>query len=138
MPVSPRFRKAFLPIALASGLAVTMTGQAKELSYALGFPPNSAADDAEARNSGVTIHEPSDELVTASRTFVEDDVPRIASNYSEQYGMANADAKIETLRPIVEKWIKLMDTAVLNDAEDLAAIYWEEVLSKVDVENYGQ
>ena len=33
MPVSPRFRKALLPIALASGLAVTMTGQAKELSY---------------------------------------------------------------------------------------------------------
>lgn len=95
-------------------------------------------DFEEARESGVTIHEPSDELVQASRAFVEEDVPRIASNYTEQYGMTNADAKIETLRPIIEKRIKLMDTAELEDAEDLSALYWEEVRSKVDVENYGQ
>ncbi|MGM0569379.1 C4-dicarboxylate TRAP transporter substrate-binding protein [Marinobacter sp.] len=95
-------------------------------------------DFEEARESGVTIHEPSDELVKASRAFVEEDVPRIASNYTEQYDMAGAEAKIETLRPIVEKWVKLMDEAELEDAEDLAAIYWEEILSKVDVGSYGQ
>ncbi len=95
-------------------------------------------DFEEARESGVTIHEPSDELVKASRAFVEKDVPRIASNYTEQYDMAGAEAKIETLRPIVEKWVKLMDEAKLEDAEDLAAVYWEEILSKVDVETYGQ
>ena len=95
-------------------------------------------DFKEARESGVNIHQPSEALVEASRAFVREDIPRIASNYTEQYGMTNADAKIETLRPIVEKWVKLMDEAKLEDAEDLAAIYWEEILSKVDVETYGQ
>lgn len=95
-------------------------------------------DFKEARESGVNIHQPSEALVEASRDFVREDIPRIASNYTEQYGMTNADAKIETLRPIVEKWVKLMDEAKLEDAEDLAAIYWEEILSKVDVETYGQ
>lgn len=94
-------------------------------------------DFKEARESGVTIHELSEELVQASRSFVEQDVKEIARNYTEQYGMTNADGKIETLRPIVEKWIRLMDTAELSDSEDLANLYWEEILSKVDVETYG-
>ncbi|SFR68149.1 TRAP-type C4-dicarboxylate transport system, substrate-binding protein [Marinobacter daqiaonensis] len=94
-------------------------------------------DFEEARESGVNIHEPSEELVQASRSFVEQDIKEIARNYTEQYGMTNADDKIETLRPIVEKWVRLMDTADLSDSEDLANLYWEEILSKVDVESYG-
>jgi TRAP-type C4-dicarboxylate transport system substrate-binding protein len=95
-------------------------------------------DFEEAIDSGVSIHDPSDELVEASRAFIEDDIPRIAENYTERHDMAKADARIDTLKPIVEKWVKLMDTAELEDAEDLADIYWEEILSKVDVEEYGQ
>ncbi len=95
-------------------------------------------DFEEAKNSGVNIVEPSDALIEASRAFVEADVPQIANAYTKQYGMENAEAKIEALRPLVAKWVALMDSAELNNAEDLAAIYWEEIFSKIDVEQYGQ
>lgn len=94
-------------------------------------------DFEEARNSGVNIHQPTDELIQASRAFVEEDVDRIAESYSRQYGLTNASEKIEILRPIVEKWIRLMDTADLENSEDLAELYWQEILSKVDVTRYG-
>lgn len=94
-------------------------------------------DFEEARDSGVRIHEPTEALTQASRAFIEEDIERIAENYSSQYGLANASEKIEIMRPIVEKWIRLVDSAELENAEDLADLYWQEVLSKVDVTTYG-
>jgi len=94
-------------------------------------------DLEEAREAGVTLHEPTEALVEASREFVEEDIKHIADNYTTEYGIENAEAKIETLRPIVEKWLDLIDSADLENSEDLAQIYWDEILSKVDVKQYG-
>lgn len=94
-------------------------------------------DFEEARASGVTIHEPTDALVAESRRFVEEDIQRIADSYGAQYQLTDASEKIAVLRPIVEKWIALIDSAELENAEDLAELYWQEVFSKVDVNSYG-
>lgn len=94
-------------------------------------------DLEEAREAGVTLHQPTGDLVKASREFVEEDIKHIADNYTREYGIENADAKIEILRPIVEKWLDLIDSADIENSEDLARLYWDEILSKIDVEQYG-
>ncbi len=94
-------------------------------------------DFEEARQSGVAIHEPGKDLVQASRDFVEEDVKRIAANYEKEYGVQNASAKLKTMRAIVEKWVRLVDEAEIASTEDLAALYWEEIFSKLDVNTYG-
>ena len=38
---------------------------------------------------------------------------------------------------LVEKWSDIIAEADINSAEDLQTLYWNEVYSKIDPEQYG-
>ncbi|SFR68019.1 TRAP-type C4-dicarboxylate transport system, substrate-binding protein [Marinobacter daqiaonensis] len=83
----------------------------------------------------IDIHDASDEMKVRTREFIREDLDNMASTYSEKYGVNGADEMIETFKPILEKWVSLVDG--VESGEALAELYWKEVFSKVDVSGHG-
>ncbi|SET40465.1 TRAP-type C4-dicarboxylate transport system, substrate-binding protein [Marinobacter segnicrescens] len=84
----------------------------------------------------IEIHEASDDMKARTREFIQQDLDAMAATYADKYDIGNAGEMIETFKPILEKWVSLVDG--VDSGEALADLYWEEVFSKVDVSRYGQ
>lgn len=99
---------------------------------------NDAATEAldQAREKGIEIFEPSEELVAGTNAFVKEDVTVIAEQFASTYGLSDVDAKIATITGLVEKW-KSRAKGLENDRGAFADALWEEVFSKVDPAVYG-
>ncbi len=79
----------------------------------------------------------SPEWLAQSNAFFADDVNTISKLYTETYGVKNTDQKIEAFGKLLVKWKELTNELDPGDVDALATLYWNEVLSKVDVEAYG-
>ncbi len=89
-----------------------------------------------AADRGIRIHQADADLVGKARRFIENDMKTIAANYQKKYGIEDASQRIQTFRPLLEKWIGLVKD--VDSSEALEELYWEEAYSKVDVTRYGQ
>ncbi|GGY59332.1 C4-dicarboxylate TRAP transporter substrate-binding protein [Marinobacter zhanjiangensis] len=83
----------------------------------------------------IDVHDASDAMKEQTREFIRQDLDNMAATYAEKYGVTNADEMIETFRPILEKWVSLVEG--VDSGEALADLYWKEVFSKVDVSRHG-
>lgn len=88
---------------------------------------------AKAKGTQITQADPA--LVQASRKAIEADIQTIAANYTKQYNVKRAEEMIATMRQLVDRWMPLVQN--VENAEQLADIYWKEAYSKVDVKTYG-
>lgn len=84
---------------------------------------------------GGKVHQASPELLKASRAAIEADTPNLGATYAKQHNVKRADELIAAMRPLLIKWAKLVEP--VKSADDLADLYWKEVVSKVDVKTYG-
>lgn len=94
-------------------------------------------DIERAKTDGIQVVEAKADLADATAKFIEADVAVIAELYSSQYGLQGVDEKIETFRDLVEKWKGLTNDLDPLDQQALATLYWDELLSKLDLETYG-
>lgn len=92
-------------------------------------------DVEQAVAKGARMNQADPALLKASRTAIEADVTGIGASYTKQHNVKRADALIAAMRPLVDKWTKLVEP--VNSAEALADLYWNEVFSKVDVKAHG-
>lgn len=83
----------------------------------------------------ITVHTASDAMKERTREFIRQDLDNMTATYADKYGVTNADEMIETFRPILEKWVSLVDGVASSEA--LAELYWQEVFSEVDVSRHG-
>lgn len=84
---------------------------------------------------GIEIHQAEEDLLRATREFVREDMDVIAEYYRNEYGVEDGARMLEEFRPILEKWVDLVQD--VNSKEALAELYWEEVFSKVDPGSHG-
>ncbi|MFV8834892.1 C4-dicarboxylate TRAP transporter substrate-binding protein [Aquisalimonas sp.] len=108
------------------------TVMSAELSYL--YAEEDIANHTLAEQEGIAIHEPDDALLEASHDFIREDLETIASRYQER-GVDRAEEMIAEFRPLLDRWLKLVED--VDDADELARLYWDEVSSKVDVDSYG-
>ncbi|SET86911.1 C4-dicarboxylate TRAP transporter substrate-binding protein [Marinobacter segnicrescens] len=87
------------------------------------------------RERGVGFHDADDELVEVTQTFIEQDMDTLATHYSEKYGVERSAEMLSDFRPILDKWVELVQE--IDSVDSLADLYWEEVFSKVDVSSHG-
>ena len=92
-------------------------------------------DLEQAAARGTRIHKADPSLLKTSQGLIEADLANIASIYTQQHKVARAEEMIAKMRPLVERWSKLV--APINDANALADLYWNEVYSKVDIKTHG-
>ena len=88
-----------------------------------------------AEAEGIAIHEADMSLIEATQAFIGRDVDRIADNYAENHGVADSHDMVDAFRPILERWVDL--AAGLDDADELAELYWDELFSELDPAGYG-
>lgn len=90
-----------------------------------------------ARSKGIQVMDATPEVKAESDLFVEADLKFIGQEFTDKYGVANADSKIEEFTKLVKKW-KTLVGHIGDDQEALAKVYWDEVFSKIDPATYGQ
>lgn len=88
-----------------------------------------------ARQKGVNFHEADPALVEKSKRFIEEDMQTMADYYAKNHNVKNGKEMLDTFRPILEKWAGLVQD--VDSAEALADLYWNEIYSKVDVNELG-
>ena len=64
---------------------------------------------AELTAHGVELIEPSDEMKADKAAFVVKDLPTIVSNAQSAYGITNAQAKVDTLHGLINKWAAIVE-----------------------------
>lgn len=91
--------------------------------------------EAARSSEDIQVHEPSDALVKRSVEFIANDIEAVAASYEERFGIENAHERISGFREVLNRWSDLVED--VDDADELAELYWREAFSKVDVEHYG-
>jgi len=88
-----------------------------------------------ADEAGITVHETGPELRKVTDEFIRNDMANIASNYQKRHGLENAQEMADTFRDLLGKWVDLVED--VDNVDDLADLYWNELYSKVDVSSYA-
>ena len=91
---------------------------------------------AAGEEAGLIVAQADDATMTAYTEFVNGDVAIIAQQFEEKYGIKNTSDKIETFTSLLTKWKGLTDD-VGYDRDALEQLYWDEILSKVDLASFG-
>ena len=76
------------------------------------------------------------ELVSMNRDFIAKDKDAIASIYQERFGLETGAEAAQALNDLLVKWTEL--TSGVEGGDALAALYEQEIYSKIDVSSYGQ
>lgn len=88
-----------------------------------------------AAERGIEMHEAAEDLVEAALAFIEANVAELPGVYANAFGVQGGQSIIDRFLPFMDRWAEL--TEGVESEEDLAELYWNEVLSEVDVESYG-
>lgn len=123
--MTPDERTAFLKASAHAGARLTTE-----------FAKRSIADLQKVRDMGNEVTEASPEFAAATREFLTNDILTLVDAYSTTYGLQNVQAKVDQFTPLLEKWKTLTNRLEPTDTEGLAKLYWDELLSKVDVNTY--
>ncbi|TMV09243.1 C4-dicarboxylate TRAP transporter substrate-binding protein [Arenibacterium halophilum] len=100
------------------------------------YTEEAAAGKERAPGEGIEYGAASEELVAMNREFIAKDKDAIGEIYKERFQIETGAAAATALTDLMVKWTDL--TKDLDSAEALADVYWNEVLSKVDVATYGK
>ncbi|MDY0273731.1 MAG: C4-dicarboxylate TRAP transporter substrate-binding protein [Advenella sp.] len=100
-----------------------------------------AIDDLEkARKKGINIMQADPELLKKSREFIARDLEFVPEFYAQEYKLDSSRLKDLSgkMSGLVDKWSDIIAKADIKSAEDLQKLYWDEVYSKIDVDQYGK
>lgn len=89
-----------------------------------------------APDMGIEYVDAADDLVQMNRDFIATDKDEIASIYKERFGIETGATASDALTELMTKWTDL--TKDIDGDEALAALYYDEIFSKVDVSSYGK
>ena len=77
------------------------------------------------------------DVVTRSRAFIQADLSNIAQAAEKNFGIRNANQKIERFRALLQKWERLLPDNKPYDVNSLAQVYQREIFSKLDPKSHG-
>lgn len=97
---------------------------------------NRAAKDA-AIAKGVTFVEPDAELLAATREFAANDAVEAAKAMEANYGVKDAEAKVQRFTELTQKWSELTKDIKVDEAA-FAALLKQEIWSKLDPATYAR
>ncbi|WP_456386055.1 C4-dicarboxylate TRAP transporter substrate-binding protein [Profundibacter sp.] len=89
----------------------------------------------EAAGLGLTVHEPSAEMLEQITAFRKTDLEAIVEIAKEKHGIADAEALLATYSGLIEKWKGLV-APINGDVDAYAALLQQEIYSKIDFTKY--
>jgi TRAP-type C4-dicarboxylate transport system substrate-binding protein len=97
---------------------------------------NLATAKAAAIENGIKVLEIDDETRGATSAFVEGDMAVIINQFTNQYGVADAEAKVALASDLIERW-KSLTVGIETDREALEALFQREIFSRLDAATHG-
>lgn len=91
---------------------------------------------AEVAEHGVEVIEPSEAMMADKAAFVKNDTPTIVSEARDLHGIADAQAMVDTLNGLIEKWTGIVAEIGEDDTDALVARFKTEVYDKLPAD-YG-
>ena len=91
----------------------------------------------EAKSHGVSVYEPSADMMSSIKQFASDNMTNVYSMASEKYNIADPKALFGRFDATMQKWDALFAKVDRNDADAIAAIIQRELFDKIDVGSYG-
>ncbi|MDF2234591.1 C4-dicarboxylate TRAP transporter substrate-binding protein [Albimonas sp. CAU 1670] len=91
---------------------------------------------AEAKEHGVEIIEPSDEMKADKDAFVAGDESAIIQTAEEKYGVKDAAAKLETLKGLITKWEGIVAEVGMDNTDAILEKLQSEIYDKLPAD-YG-
>jgi TRAP-type C4-dicarboxylate transport system substrate-binding protein len=89
----------------------------------------------QAEEQGIEIIAAPQDLKDATEAFVFEDIQVIKNNFSNDFGLENVEAKVQTIVELIAKWKAITDE-IADSPEALQAAYEQEIFSKIDAETY--
>lgn len=116
---------------------VLLEGAARGMAEATARLYSDARNTAtEAPSLGVTVHEPSPELVAESEAFIKGDMAVVKEQFSSQFRVQDIDGKVDEITGLIEKWKDLVADWD-GTTESLTSLYWDEIYAEIDPATYG-
>lgn len=94
--------------------------------------------DIRTRETSAEFIEPEQDMVDANAAFAEDAMETAAELGRTRYGIENAEEEVARFAALVEKWTGLVADMDDGEVDAMAALFQEEIFSKIDWETYGQ
>jgi TRAP-type C4-dicarboxylate transport system substrate-binding protein len=116
---------------------VLLEGAVRAMAEATARLYNDAKNTAtQAPSLGVTVNEPSPELVAASEEFIKGDLAVLKEQFSSQFGVQNIDEKIAEITRLIDRWKGLLADWD-GTTESLTKVYQDEIYARLDPATYG-
>lgn len=99
-----------------------------------------AIDDLDkARKKGINVIQADPELLKKSHEFISKDLAYIPQFYAQEYKLNSnrLEELSKKMSELINKWTDIIAESEVKSAEDLQKLYWDEIYSKIDVEQYG-
>lgn len=100
---------------------------------------NAAVDEAlaEAKDHGVSVYEPSQDILDSIQAFARDNLANVYETARDKHGLADPEALLGRFDDRVQKWAKLFAEVDRKDADAIAAIIKRELYDRLDPATYG-
>ena len=96
------------------------------------------ASISNARNAGVTVVTPTDDMQATLAAFVEADLPQVKEIAREKRGIADPEPIINEFIVMLDKWAELLKDVDREDEATMIALVKSEIYNKLDPATYGQ
>ncbi|NHF74450.1 C4-dicarboxylate TRAP transporter substrate-binding protein [Paracoccus xiamenensis] len=124
--LTPEQRRAILD-ATATGLARSQVNYAENVESGL----------AGAQERGITLNEPSEDLVAALADFRAKMVEGLPARTASERGIDDPSDVLAEYVALEEKWFNLLQDVDRSDTEAVAQLVRDELFSKIDENSYG-
>lgn len=120
--------------------ALLLAGSVMTAEVTYRYQKQALNDLEKARKKGINILNADPDLLKKSHEFIAKDLKYIPEFYAQEYKLDKArltelSNKMSTL---IDKWTDIIAKADIKSADDLQKLYWQEVYSHIDVNQYGQ
>ena len=120
--------------------ALLLAGSVMTAEVTYRYQKQALNDLEKARKKGINILNADSDLLKKSHEFIAKDLKYIPEFYAQEYKLDKArltelSNKMSTL---IDKWTDIIAKADIKSADDLQKLYWQEVYSHIDVNQYGQ
>jgi TRAP-type C4-dicarboxylate transport system substrate-binding protein len=91
----------------------------------------------EAKGHGVSVYEPSADMLATIKQFASDNMTNVYTMASEKYKVADPRKLFGRFDATIQKWDSLFANVDRNNASAIEAIIKSELFDKIDVASYG-
>lgn len=92
---------------------------------------------AEAKDHGVTVYQPSAEVLSSIAEFAAGNLENVYATARDKHGIADPEALFALFDETTKKWDKLLANVDRKDADAIGAIIKSELYDKIDVQAYA-